>query len=319
MASVTAQALAQRYTHIEALTLPAHREALEHVPEFQTVFTDTGEQQADLAAQLEARRYDACIVTWATSRTARVAQQARIPVRVGQSRRLYSWRFTHPVAVRSELGDVTSHWSQIMLDYARALGCQVAHAVPHFVPAHEDRVQARRLIESIGVAQGYVLLHPTNAIASKRGIWPVEGWAALARELRRRFELPVLLTGSPADGPINAAIVQHGGDTQIVDIAGQTSMGEFGALAQSARLFVGITTGSMHVAAAVGAPTVGIFPFQTDTPERWAPLGGRTAVVRASYPCRPGERKETCPDYACIAHLDVARIVAACAALLSVR
>lgn len=75
----------------------------------------------------------------------------------------------------------------------------------------------------------------------------------------------------------------------------------------------------MHVAAAVGAPTVGIFPFQTDTPDRWAPVGARTEVVRASYPCRPGERKETCPDYACIAHLDVARIVAAAKTLLNVR
>ena len=72
----------------------------------------------------------------------------------------------------------------------------------------------------------------------------------------------------------------------------------------------------MHVAAAVGAPTVGIFPFQTDYPERWGPRGARTAVVRATYPCRPGETKETCPDYACIANLDVEGIVAAAAALI---
>ncbi|MDQ2871956.1 MAG: glycosyltransferase family 9 protein, partial [Candidatus Eremiobacteraeota bacterium] len=77
-----------------------------------------------------------------------------------------------------------------------------------------------------------------------------------------------------------------------------------------------ISTGSMHVAAAVGAPTVGIFPFQTDTPDRWAPLGTRTAVVRASFPCRPGERKETCPDYACIAALDVPGVIAAVETLL---
>jgi ADP-heptose:LPS heptosyltransferase len=73
----------------------------------------------------------------------------------------------------------------------------------------------------------------------------------------------------------------------------------------------------MHVAAAVGCPTVGIFPFQSDFPERWAPLGERTAVVRASYPCHPGDTKERCRDYACIANLDRTRILAALDSLIA--
>lgn len=100
-----------------------------------------------------------------------------------------------------------------------------------------------------------------------------------------------------------------------MSIAGKTSVGAFGALARRALAFVGITTGSMHVAAAVGAPTVGIFPFQTDFPERWAPLGERAATVRASYPCHKGDTKERCRDYACIANLDVPRILSTVASL----
>jgi ADP-heptose:LPS heptosyltransferase len=117
----------------------------------------------------------------------------------------------------------------------------------------------------------------------------------------------------PADDEIVARIAAESG---AVSIAGKTSLGGFGALARRAHAFAGITTGSMHIAAAVGCPTVGIFPFQTDTPERWAPVGPRTAVVRATFPCRPGERKETCPDYACIAHLNVPQILAALEQLL---
>lgn len=318
MASVAARALRTRYAVVDALTLPAHEQALLRVPEFDTVLVDEGGSKAALASHLQSREYGACIVTWATARTAHVAQLARIPVRVGQARRLYSWRFTHRVPVRSEMGDVTSHWSQIVLDYARAIDCDAPHAAPHFVPTAADMAQANALLSPLHLTQGgYIILHPTNAIAPRRGIWPVQGWAALARALREKFAVPVAISGSQADGEINAAIVRQAQDEQIIDIAGKTGIGAFGALAQSARLFVGITTGSMHVAAAVGAPTVGIFPFQTDTPERWAPVGAHTAIVRASYPCRPGERKETCPDYACIANLDVPRILAACDALLS--
>jgi ADP-heptose:LPS heptosyltransferase len=320
MASVAAQALAQRYSRVDALTLPAHSETLARVPDFGDVLVDDGIDEAQLSARVEERAYTACIVTWATARTARVAQQAKIPIRVGQARRLYSWRFTHRVPVRSELGDVTSHWSQIVLDYARALGCDAPGAVPHFVPTDGDRRQAQTLRAALNLSSGgYVVLHPTNAIASQRGMWPAQGWAVLAAQLRKAFDRPVLLTGSDADKPINESVRLQANDDEVVDVAGRTSVGALGALVQDAHLFVGITTGSMHVAAAVGAPTVGVFPFQTDTPERWAPLGSRTAVVRASYPCRAGERKETCPDYACIANLDVPRIVAAARSLLSVR
>ena len=320
MASLAARALHEHYAQVDAQTLPSHSGALERVPDIDEVLVDDGGDERELAASIAQRSYDACIVTWATARTARVPQLAHIPVRVGQARRLYSWRFTHRVPVRSELGDVTSHWSQIVLDYPRAIGCDTSDAFPRFVPSDADVAQAETLMAELRLsADRIIIMHPTNAIAPKRGIWPVEGWAALATALRARFGLPLLVSGSPADASINGAIVRQAQDDEIVDIAGKIGIGGFGALVQRARLFAGITTGSMHVAAAVGAATVGIFPFQTDTPERWAPIGERTAIVRATYPCRPGERKETCPDYACIAHLDVPRIVAAADSLLSAR
>jgi ADP-heptose:LPS heptosyltransferase len=313
MASVAARALHQRFERVDALTLPSHRDTLARIPDFDEIFVDDGADEAQLAAQLRHSEYDACIVTWATARTARVAHAAKIPIRAGQSRRLYSWRFTHRVPVRSESGDVTSHWSQVMLDYARALGCDTADSAPRFVPTADDAAEASALRAQLQLAPGaYVLLHTTNAIAPQRGTWPRQGWTLLALAVRREFDLPVLLTGSNVDAAITSQIAAQTADAYVIDVAGKSSIGGFGALARDAALFAGITTGSMHVAAAVGAPTVGIFPFQTDTPERWAPLGARTAIVRASYPCRPGERKETCPDYACIANLDVPRIVAAC-------
>lgn len=320
MASVAARAMRQRYAQVDALTLPAHHDALLRVPDFDGVYVDAGGDESALARDIRARDYAACIVTWATARTARVAQAAQIPVRVGQTRRLYSWRFTTRVPVRSELGDVTTHWSQIVLDYARALGCNTADSAPRFVPDDDDRARAAALLDSLALPQaGFALLHPANAIASRRGIWPVQAWARLARDLRAKLSIPVLITGSQADREITAHIQRAASDEAVVDVAGKTGIGAFGALAQAARIFVGITTGSMHIAAAVGTPTAGIFPFQSDTPERWAPIGRRTAIIRASYPCRPGERKETCPDYACVANLDTPRILAAVESLLSAR
>jgi len=86
----------------------------------------------------------------------------------------------------------------------------------------------------------------------------------------------------------------------VISVAGATTIGAFAALAETARAVVAMDSGPMHVAAAVGAPTVGIFALQSDEPDRWAPNGPRVAVVRPTYPCPPGHRKETCPDFACV-------------------
>ncbi len=318
VASVVGRALHARFERVDALTLPAHRSTLERVPDLDGVLVDDDGDEAQLASTLRERNYDACVVTWATPRTAHVPQAAGIPVRVGQARRLYSRRFTVRVPVRSERGDVTTPWAQILLDYARAIDCDTADYFPTFVPTDEDRAQAEALLAALRPApcdtRGYIVLHPTNAIAPKRGVWPVAGWARLASALAQRFDARVLLSGSNADAEINRAIAAACsgavGD-RIIDVSGKLGIGAFGALAQRAEAFVGITTGTMHVAAAVGARTVGIFPFQSDVPDRWGPLGRHTAVVRPAYPCHPGDTKETCSDYACIAHLDVDRIVAA--------
>ena len=172
------------------------------------------------------------------------------------------------------------------------------------------------MLQRLGVAS-YVILHPTNAQASKGVAWPTRAWAALATALAKMFDLTVLVSGAKGDAAINAQIVGHANDARVVDIAGQAGIGAFGAIAQRARAFVGITTGTMHVSAAVGAPTVGIFPFQSDVPDRWGPRGEHTATVRATFRCHPGDTKETCPDFACIANLNVPRIIAAVEALLA--
>ena len=322
VASVVARALRERFSTVDALTLPGHRSTLERVPDLDGVLVDDGGDEKQLAGVLRERRYDACVVTWATPRTANIPQLARIPMRVGQARRLYSGRFTERVIVRSELGDVTSSWADILLDYARAIGCTTHDTYPRFVPTESDVAEADQLRVTLSLSKGdYIILHPTNAVASKRGIWPTQGWASLARALLQKFGVPVLLTGADSDKQINEAILRQAqddrGTSSIVDVSGRVGIGGFGALAQRSRAFVGITTGTMHVAAAVGAPTAGIFPFQSDFPDRWGPLGARTATIRPTFPCHRGDTKEHCRDYACIAQLDVPRIVAAVEELIA--
>ena len=312
LAGVVAHALRSQFAHVEALVLPAHRAIAEHDPAIERVHVLAS--PLPTAEDLRAAGYAAAVVTWATFTTAAVPALARIPVRVGQARRLYSPLFTKRVTVRSELGDRTTHWTQILLDYARALGCDDPVAQPAFVPTAEDRAAAETLLRERAIEGPFALLHPTRGLSAQRERWPAAGFIALARALRERDATPLLVTGAAGDATIAGTIARDAG---AVSIAGATTIGTYAALAERARYVVAMDSGPMHVAAAVGAPTVGIFALQSDEPDRWAPLGPRTAVVRAVYPCPPGHRKETCPDFACVRHLDTAAILLALDGLLA--
>jgi ADP-heptose:LPS heptosyltransferase len=312
LAGVVAQALRGRYV-VDALVLPAHRALAERIPAIDNVYLMAS--PIPTAEEMRGPHYAAALVTWATFSTALVPLLAEIPVRIGQSRRLYSAFFTQRVDVRSEAGDRHSHWTDILLDYARALGCDAAAPQPAFVPTAADDAEAAALLDARGIAGPFALLHPTRGLSAQRERWPAAGFIALARALAAAHGLPVLVTGAAGDAALAEAIAAGAG-AGVSSIAGATSIGAFGALAARARYLVAMDSGPMHVAAAMGTPTVGIFALRSDEPDRWAPRGPRTAVVRATYPCPPAHRKETCPNFLCVQHLDLAGILAALDGLL---
>jgi heptosyltransferase-3 len=200
----------------------------------------------------------------------------------------------------------------VLLDYARALGCDDPVAQPAFVPTRDDRIAAEQLVAERGLGDGFAILHPTRGLSAQRARWPTAGFVSLATALRARDAVTVAVTGAPADAAIAERIAR---ETGAVSLAGATSLGVFAALAERSRYVVAMDSGPMHVAAAAGAPTVGIFALQSDEPDRWAPRGPHVAVVRASYPCPPAHRKETCPDFACVRELDTTAVLGALAGL----
>jgi hypothetical protein len=68
--------------------------------------------------------------------------------------------------------------------------------------------------------------------------------------------------------------------TRLVDLVGRTDLLTAAAVLKRAVLFIGNDTGVMHMAAAVGTPTLGL--FGPSLAEHYAPWGPRTAVVRTT-------------------------------------
>lgn len=129
-------------------------------------------------------------------------------------------------------------------------------------------------------AKRVLVLGPGTALAGKA--WPVERFAALAAQLTGPGgvleDAVVVPTGGPMDRSAAALIGEGVPNERFVDMTGADLL-TTAALMQRADVFVGNDSGMMHLSAAAGAPTLGLFG---PTDERlYGPWGERAATVRA--------------------------------------
>jgi heptosyltransferase III len=146
--------------------------------------------------------------------------------------------------------------------------------LPVMWTAPEDRAHAASLLPA---DRPVVALAPTANWAPK--VWPVERFAALFRALASGPLAGAVPAVFGARGPTEAAMAAPllAELPQAIDLVGRLALPEVAACFARAALFVGNDSGLMHLAAASGAPTLGLFG---PTPAaEYAPAGPRAAAA----------------------------------------
>src|SRR4029077_5753782 len=100
----------------------------------------------------------------------------------------------------------------------------------------------------------------------------------------------------------------------VRNLAGETTLREFIDLAAACRLFLTNDSGAMHVASALGVPTVAVFGATDDTTT--GPTGPLARVVREHAECSPCLLRECPIDHRCMTRVEVARVTEAASLLL---
>jgi heptosyltransferase-3 len=209
------------------------------------------------------------------------------------------------------------------LDALRRIGLQAGAEDKRvtLVPGGAAESRATALMAQHGVAgRDFALLHMTSRWLFK--CWPAASAAALIDVLHARG-LTVVLTAAP-DARETALIAEilKAASVPVVDLSGQLSLRELAALAARARIFVGVDSAPMHIAAAMRTPTVAIFGPSGEL--EWGPwdesgTGRHRVVASDTHPCRPcgidgcggGKVSE------CLTTLSAERVLAACEELLA--
>lgn len=230
-----------------------------------------------LKATLRARHYDLVINLADQWQSALITRFSGAPVRIGfdfAKRRNPLWRFCHNVMVSTD-NHHQLHTAEQNLSALLPLGVPVAgiNASMHYSDSDLQKTQ-----QVLPLDQPYIVIQPTSRWVFK--CWEDEKVALTIDQLARP-DLKVVLTAAP-DASEQAMInnilsLCHTPD--VISIAGQLTLPQLAALIDHARLFIGVDSAPMHMAAALNTPCIALFgPTKL---QYWRPWGEHNRVIWA--------------------------------------
>jgi heptosyltransferase-2/heptosyltransferase-3 len=213
-----------------------------------------------------------------------VARLAGIPERIG---------FAHPLVAPFLTRAVAEQPAHAVMQNAALVAAAAQQPVLpaqalafHVQVPPDDTEYVRGYLGEWGVSpsQRVIAIHPGAGTATKQ--WRIDAWAHTADALMRQYDVRVVFTGSDHELPLIRAIralMQQ----DAIEAAGDTNLGTLAAIYARASLVLGADSGPMHIAAAVGTPTVTL--FGPADPAEFAPWGppNRQVVLTSSIACRP--------------------------------
>jgi heptosyltransferase-3 len=269
-----------------------------------------------LLKALHARRYELLVHLTTSTRGAWLARFLKPAVSVAPAHpgKLYRGSFTH---LYNKVQGNRRHTVENNLDALRRIGIPIDEEDKRLtlIPGAAAEHAADAHLLRLGLAPGnFILIHPTSRWLFK--CWPEEKVAALAGQLHERGHTLLFTSSSDTREMDLLARIQARLAQPTPSLAGQLTLKELAALITRARLFVGVDSAPMHIAAAVGTPVVALFGPSGEID--WGPWRVSSRIITSDHTCRPcgqdgcggGKRSE------CLETIPVQRVLAAALELL---
>ena len=264
----------------------------------------------EFAEQLRAGRFDAAILLQNAFDAAFIAWLAAIPERIGYSRDGRRLLLTRPIPV-PEPGDIPRHERFYYLELLRRAGMMERLPADETIRLEgivDARAAGERHLAALGIGGPTIGLSPGAAYGNAKR-WLPERFSETARSFP---DHRVLVFGSGSERELCESVAAQ--IPGAVNLAGATSLREFIDLAAACRLFLTNDSGAMHVASALGVPTLAVFGATDDATT--GPTGSLARVVREYAECSPCLLRDCPIDHRCMKAVTAQRVSRAAHELL---
>lgn len=264
------------------------------------------------ARELRRGRFDMAVLFPNSFESALLVWLARIPRRIAYNRDGRGLLLTDRIRLPAA-GEIPKHErfyylellrrAGLMPDGAGGLSSGVEDALLEAAP--EARRAGLRRFAELGLKSPVVGVSPGAAYGGAKR-WLPESFAEAAAALAQGGAVAVF--GSRSEACIAEVVLSRLRALRVEawNFAGQTTLAEFMNLAAACSVFLTNDSGAMHVAAALGVPTVAIFGA-TD-PEATGPVGPAVRIVREPVECSPCFLRECPIDHRCMQRVSPERV-----------
>jgi lipopolysaccharide heptosyltransferase II len=249
-----------------------------------------------LLKKTKKKQFDIAIASSdSSSMVALLFWQALIPVRIGFSNPKLSRFFNKRISFSTDI----SH-SQLNLKVIKELDPQESASTSNIdvcIPLTEQE-QVSRILNNVGVniKNHFIVLHLGSSVPSRR--WPMHKFVELVRFLLKYCSLSIVCVGCEQEKKlVNQLLSMLSEDEDIqrvINLAGNTNIKQLIYLISQATLFIGHSTGPLHIAYMVGTPTVSL--WGASSLKVWGPPcdHNKHICIKADLDCLHCEQK-ICP------------------------
>jgi heptosyltransferase-2 len=266
----------------------------------------------NLVRVLRRRKFDLAILFPNSFESALVVRLAGVKRIVGYARDGRSPLLTDAFAVPKR-GEIPVHERFYYLELLRRAG--LIERLPEVPEIQLDGIddlckRGEKLFETLGVKLPVVGVSPGAAYGSAKR-WLPERFGEAAARLAAKLDGSVVVFGSKAESAICDEVARA---SRGRNLAGETALRAFIEMTAACRVFLTNDSGAMHIASAVGVPSVTVFG-PTDEMAT-GPTGPASRLVREPVDCAPCLRKECPIDHRCMTRVTTDRVVLAAVDLL---
>lgn len=271
-------------------------------------------EQPRVAWELRRRKFDLAIDLFNNPRSALLTYATGARVRVGAERRGRGRLYT--IQVRDDGKPKTA--IEFHNQFLRAVGIEPTASRPEIFLREDERREARIYLQWLDYEHAPLDLHRPIVGIHPGATWPAKRWlperfSALADMLAAKTNAQIIITAGPDDDDAVAAMLKH--SFVNAKVLRNLPLRQLAAVIAHCSAYVANDNGTMHIAAAVGVPTVGIFgPGEENIWFPYSSAEGHTAL-RRDVPCHPCHlnvcNREGEEFMACMKLLDVHEVFAA--------
>ncbi|HZS56938.1 MAG TPA: lipopolysaccharide heptosyltransferase II [Bryobacteraceae bacterium] len=272
-----------------------------------------------VAAELRARKFDCAILFQNAFEAAALARMAGVPVRIGYARDGREWLLSQsiPVPRPDETPRHQRFYYLEMLKRAKLIESYRHDGAIRLSGAGAAAEKGRERFRLASVESAVIGVSPGAAYGGAKR-WLPERFAQAATNVARERSATVVVFGSKEELPICETVQQNAEalGQRCINFAGATSLADFIEMAAACELFLTNDSGPMHIASAMGVPTVAIFGATDDVAT--GPTGPVSRVVREPVDCSPCLLRECPIDHRCMTRVSAERVAETAFSLIEI-